>query len=125
MAAIKLDPNGKKLTAEIASGSPHVVGVDLTVFDMNGNQTEKCQGAITDKSNTIDFPLKNAPAAYDGFQIQATCDFKSPNGDDAAPVKATYQLLEDGQVVQPTISITGNTEGGTFKDTEIFDVTAK
>lgn len=123
MAAIKLNPKGKNLTAEIVSHSPHVIGIELTVFDKGGNEVEKYEGGITEKSRKVDFPLKNPPGTYDGCEIQATCTFKSPNGGDDVPFSAVYQLLEDDQPAQPTTSMDGNTNNGEFIDTEIFDVT--
>jgi hypothetical protein len=123
MTAIKLDPAGKKVTAEIVSNSLHVVGVELTVFDKAGNEAEKYKGGITQISSKVDFPLKNAASAYDGFEIQATSVFNSPNGDDNAPYSAVYQLLVDGQPVKPSITMNGNTKSGQATVTEIFEVT--
>lgn len=119
---ITLDPTKTNVTAEIISGSPHVVGVDVVVFDAGSDTLETHTGKITATSSTLDLPLKKGPSVYKGCGIEANCAFESTDGTDTAPYKVTYQILLDGVAVTPSITLSGATSGGTATDTGVFKV---
>ena len=113
MTEILIDPSKSMIAVQVTSQSLHALGFEITVFASDGNTVIEQFTGDTSKNNPFIQKLQRRPSDYKGTYIRGIFTVMSPNGQDY-PFSIIYSVLEDNILVNPNITISGNTTNGTY-----------
>ncbi len=111
MTQVFIDPTKTTIAIQVLSQSLHAIGFNITVFQSDGNTVKEEHSGTTQNNNPETISLNNAPSNYKGCFISGFFTIVSPNGNDG-PYALVFLVLVDGAVINPTMPLSGNTNGG-------------